>query len=220
MGDVHYMISETAKRVSVETHVLRYWEEELDLPIGRTEMGHRYYTEDDIQLFCCIKELKEQGMLLRELKGLIPDMIRAKQKAKASVLDNASKIVFSSKIPEQQAALAAEEFAQEVVQPEDQAAPASQSDDIQDRLGQVQILFGEVVQHVVADNNKVLQDAVCDMVTKSIVKEMDFLLQAKERQEEERYKRLDHLIRQQQTLRKESSRVSPTKRLKRLLGEA
>ena len=37
MGDVHYMISEAAKHVGVESHVLRYWEEELDLPIGRTE---------------------------------------------------------------------------------------------------------------------------------------------------------------------------------------
>ena len=36
MGDVHYMISEAAKHVGVESHVLRYWEEELDLPIGRT----------------------------------------------------------------------------------------------------------------------------------------------------------------------------------------
>ena len=39
MGDVHYMISEAAKHVGVESHVLRYWEEELDLPIGRNEMG-------------------------------------------------------------------------------------------------------------------------------------------------------------------------------------
>ena len=66
MGEVHYMISEAAKRVGVEAHVLRYWEEELDLPIGRTEMGHRYYTEDDIRLFHCSKDLKEPSMQLRE----------------------------------------------------------------------------------------------------------------------------------------------------------
>ena len=66
MGEVHYMISEAAKRVCVETHVLRYWEEELELSIGRTEMGHRYYTEENIQLFNCIKELKEQGILLKD----------------------------------------------------------------------------------------------------------------------------------------------------------
>ena len=59
MGEVRFMISEAAKQVHVESHVLRYWEEELELVIGRTEMGHRYYTEDDIQLFCCIKKLKD-----------------------------------------------------------------------------------------------------------------------------------------------------------------
>ena len=37
MGEVHYMISEAAKRVNVETHVLRYWEEELSLSIGRID---------------------------------------------------------------------------------------------------------------------------------------------------------------------------------------
>ena len=78
MGDVHYMISEAAKHVGVESHVLRYWEEELDLPIGRTEMGHRHYTEEDIQLFSCIKELKEQGLLLKEIKQLLPDMLSHK----------------------------------------------------------------------------------------------------------------------------------------------
>lgn len=80
MGEVHFMISEAAKRVNVETHVLRYWEEELELSIGRTEMGHRYYTEDDVQLFNCIKELKEQGMQLKELKEIIPDMMKVKEK--------------------------------------------------------------------------------------------------------------------------------------------
>lgn len=86
MGEVRYMISEAAKRVNVETHVLRYWEEELELPIGRTEMGHRYYTEENLQLFRCIKELKEQGMFLKNLKDLIPDMLRLKaRKAELTV---------------------------------------------------------------------------------------------------------------------------------------
>ena len=80
MGEVRYMISEAAKRVNMEAHVLRHWEEELELTIGRTEMGHRYYTEEDIRLFNCIKELKEQGMLLKELKEIIPDMQKTRAK--------------------------------------------------------------------------------------------------------------------------------------------
>ena len=31
MGEVRFMISEAAKQVHVESHVLRYWEEELSL---------------------------------------------------------------------------------------------------------------------------------------------------------------------------------------------
>ncbi len=48
---VRYMISDAAALAGVETHVLRYWEEELDLTIPRNEMGHRYYTRENIQEF-------------------------------------------------------------------------------------------------------------------------------------------------------------------------
>ena len=74
MGEVRFMISEAAKQVDVESHVLRYWEEELGLTIGRPEIGHRYYTNDAIQLFRCIKKLKDDGMLLSDLKPLIPEL--------------------------------------------------------------------------------------------------------------------------------------------------
>ena len=68
------MISDAAKMVDVESHVLRYWEDELELPIGRNEMGHRYYTEDNIRMFHHIKDLKEQGFQLKAIKVLIPEM--------------------------------------------------------------------------------------------------------------------------------------------------
>ena len=74
MGEVRYMISDAARLVDVEAHVLRYWEEELELPIGRNEMGHRYYTEENVQLFRRIRELKEQGVQLKAIKMLIPDL--------------------------------------------------------------------------------------------------------------------------------------------------
>ena len=53
-----YLISDAAKQVQVESHVLRYWEDELKLPIKRNEMGHRYYTEEDIVRFREIRNLK------------------------------------------------------------------------------------------------------------------------------------------------------------------
>ena len=41
MDEVHYLISDASRKVDVEVHVLRYWEEELELAIPRNEMGHR-----------------------------------------------------------------------------------------------------------------------------------------------------------------------------------
>ena len=38
-------ISDAARQVGVEAHVLRYWEDELGLAIPRNGQGHRYYRE-------------------------------------------------------------------------------------------------------------------------------------------------------------------------------
>lgn len=66
-----YYISEAARKVQVESHVLRYWEEELELPIMRNEMGHRYYTEQDIKQLQEIKQLKEQGLQLKAIRTIL-----------------------------------------------------------------------------------------------------------------------------------------------------
>ena len=47
MKENKYTISEAARLLSVENHVLRYWEEELELKIPRNELGHRYYREEE-----------------------------------------------------------------------------------------------------------------------------------------------------------------------------
>ena len=71
MENVRYMISDAANIVNVESHVLRYWEEELELAIPRNEMGHRYYTEENIAQFQKIKEWKEQGYQLKAIRMMI-----------------------------------------------------------------------------------------------------------------------------------------------------
>lgn len=80
-----YIISDAAKKVHVETHVLRYWEEELELSIARNDMGHRLYTEENIQLFLNIRTLKDQGFQLKAIKMLLPDL-QGKTEAELSAL--------------------------------------------------------------------------------------------------------------------------------------
>lgn len=71
MSDIRYTISEMAKLTDTEPHVLRYWEEELELFVPRNEMGHRYYTEKNLQNFKKIKELKRQGFQLRTIREIM-----------------------------------------------------------------------------------------------------------------------------------------------------
>lgn len=77
MAEVHYFISDASKQVDVESHVLRYWEDELALEIPRNDMGHRYYTEYHIRLFRQIKELKEKGYQLKAIKSALNKMAGA-----------------------------------------------------------------------------------------------------------------------------------------------
>lgn len=72
--DKHYTVQQTAEATGVKPYVLRYWEDELNLCIGRNELGHRYYTGYDIQLFLNIRELKNRGLKLSAIKELIPQI--------------------------------------------------------------------------------------------------------------------------------------------------
>lgn len=69
-----HTISDTARQLSVEPHVLRYWEDELDLQIHRNAKGHRFYVNSDLALLQNIKELKEKGFQLKAIKLLLPDI--------------------------------------------------------------------------------------------------------------------------------------------------
>ena len=71
MTQTMYSIKEAAKELGVETHALRYWEEELELSIGRNAQGRRIYTEENMQTFKRIKAWKEEGLRLKAIKQLI-----------------------------------------------------------------------------------------------------------------------------------------------------
>ena len=76
MDEVHYLISDASKKVDVEAHVLRYWEDELELEIPRNEMGHRYYTDLHIRMFKQVKNLKEKGYQLKAIKHALNQVLK------------------------------------------------------------------------------------------------------------------------------------------------
>lgn len=71
MSETRYIISDAAKMIDVEPHVLRYWEEELGMEIPRNEMGHRYYTDKEVKIFSAVRDLKEKGFQLKAIKMVL-----------------------------------------------------------------------------------------------------------------------------------------------------
>ena len=224
MGEVRFMISEAAKQVDVESHVLRYWEEELGLTIGRTEMGHRYYTNDDIQLFRCIKKLKDEGMLLRDLKPLIPELKATRLRLRtpegesgdAGGAQNASSA--SAAVQAGPASMDTSVSLQTAASMQTAAADPETAEVVipLEKLDQIRALFADVFREVLNENNTVLKKDISSTVTTDVMHEMDYLLQAKDRQQEEHFRKLDTLIRQQQANRKESAKANPIMRLRKI----
>lgn len=219
MQEVRYMISDTARKVDVEAHVLRYWEEELEIPIARNEMGHRYYTPDNINLLKKIKELKEQGFQLRAIKILLPQLLENKDCGIEQFFAMREELNYQVSAMGQE--IMAREHMQDksVGQAVDNSAKEGQlvagSSQIQrlhsQKIVQFQNIIKSAITEALEENNYALEEKVGDKV----IKHVDYMLRMNEERDDERFKKLDEAIRARQKIRKEiavSKEESPEKR--------
>lgn len=182
MDKQRYMISDAAALVNVESHVLRYWEEELDLTIPRNEMGHRYYTKENIEQFFKIKEWKEKGYQLKAIKILI---------------HNGGNEELLHQMPEfQENSTQTERKEGLMTQANDQVPVNKEVADNTRRMEQFQAMMTEIIRNAIEENNENLSKEVGEEVRTRILKEMNYLAREQEDAEEERYRKLDALIRQ------------------------
>lgn len=217
MQEMRYMISEASKKVDVEQHTLRYWEEELDLHIIRNEMGHRYYTEENIEIFKAVKVLKEKGYQLRAIKILLPELKKVKN------------------LDENELGRMKEEwdkkYVDELVKEEDRASvtvaeknlPKKEDGNMypkqEQKLSQFKTIMQGLFIEVLRDNNELMAETVSENVTDHVIKEMDYLLRIKEEREEERYKQFDRTLRELQSGRAEAA-AGLMKKRKRAFGKS
>ena len=196
MKKVRYMISDAANMMQVESHVLRYWEEELDLEVPRNEMGHRYYTEENIQQFRQIKKWKEEGYQLKVIKMMLhnenPDCeellhenMANSQTGQASAVQNEKSTAVSSsgQLPQ--------------VKTGGQALQTEAAKDMS-RLEQFQLMMNDIVRNAIAENNQALGLAVGEQVGEKVIKEMNYLMREQEDAQEDRFRKLDEAIRSRQ----------------------
>ena len=182
MSETRYMISDAARQVGVEAHVLRSWEEELDIKIGRTELGHRYYTDKTIFVMNKVRELREKGFQLKAIKVLIPEIQRKAEDTKEEK--------DSEKKDEKTPVNTETEKSAEEPQVVNQHTLISVSDNL-DNLEKFEDIVGNIVKRALQENNVELENRIAD----TVLKEMDVLMRIQEKKEEERYRNLDETIR-------------------------
>lgn len=206
MEKVRYMISDAANIVHVESHVLRYWEDELELNIPRNEMGHRYYTKENIAEFQRIKELKEQGYQLKAIRMIVHNGPIEGLTAEAPLPVGQAPLSAgaAAAIPQPVQPVAAQMAP--VTQPIQPVAPQqlpvkNTTESPQsilnntDKMAQFTELMTEIVGKALAANNEELGQSISEEVGKQVIKEMNYLMREREEAEEDRFRRLDAAIR-------------------------
>ena len=193
------LISEAAKQVEVETHVLRYWEEELQLPIKRNNMGHRYYTGEDA--------LKEEGLQLKAIRSILEkekkdNLPGMDKKAGAPENDSADAAQDGTSLSEEEAQeLSAEEKAMDYLigRRQKYIVSLSEKESREEKANRLQYLL----QHMIAESVKNANKELCTEIKESILKELDYQFRAREEREEEHWKKeeehfrkVDEMLRQ------------------------
>ena len=220
MSETRYMISDASKQVNVEAHVLRYWEEELQLEVPRNEMGHRYYTEEHIRMFKQIKELKENGYQLKAIKMLLPKLKHIGEEEFGLLA------VLSEEMNRRAMADEEETLQQHEIQDEEQERKEEPSNVIslnrssspitqEEKMEQFQLIMNDIVAQAIRANTETLGQNVgsyiSSQVSDKVLKELDYLMRLKEEAEETRFKQLDETIRQYQRDRSEAAAAQAPK---------
>ncbi len=221
MKERRYIISDASKLIEVESHVLRYWEEELGIDIPRNEMGHRYYTDYYIELFKRVKELKDGGFQLKAIKMLIPELTNMNTRENESI-EGLREELFNRLTDYGEAAVDDSgdntftgnggnvnnmERKSELMTTDNESQGNISERTNNGKLEQFQSIISEVVSNALKENTGMLGKEVSEIVSDNVIKEMDYLMHIREKQEEERFKKLDETIRSCQLHRKESAKI-------------
>ena len=161
MSEKEYSVSEAVRLIGVESHVLRYWEEELKVAIRRTGQGHRVYSEEDIEMFRKVKELKEKGIQLKAIRVLLEEETQESQET-----------VFSGQIRKIAGDLS------ECAEKDDSQANTERAEEEQfgllwqeekpENLKQFEKILKGMVEEVVVQQNEKLKQAIAAMIREEI----------------------------------------------------
>jgi len=205
--EVRYMISEAAKRVDVEAHVLRNWQKELALPISRNEMDQRYYKESDIELLKRVKYLKEQGFQLKAIKMILEN-------------NNEAEAFDSESAKQEEGKQAMEQIHEDKpLESNDGTSLITEEkveikEDANSKMEQFRAIMNHIIVSALKENNEALAEEVGINVTDGVIREMNYLMRIQEEREEERFKKFDAALRDYQKGRQLAAATTEHKKKK------
>lgn len=215
MKEERYLIKEAAALVGVESHVLRYWEEELKMDIHRNGMGHRYYTKKDIELLTKVRNLKDKGLQLKAIRNYL-DMRReqlAQEKGtepikEADTLDNDMQNVIrfadKTKMPQE-----VHNHLTEVKEEPTELVPVKQQIlSNEAKMEQFQQLMNRIVSNAIQENNDLIGKSAGKHAANAIADQISGMTKEQEERAEERYRKLDQTLREIQRARQEAAAAS------------
>lgn len=206
-----YSIRETSKLVGIESHVLRYWEEELGIKIERNELGHRLYRERDITLFKEVKRLKDGGIGLKAIRTMLMEIKENGENESSKEIGNSEVIkavqeaagtICGAQAENEEKTEERQEEGPErsyVVKREKEIEEVHRGQVVDFKLAQLQAILNRAVAAALTET---LTESVKAVVTETVVKQMDMLLREQEEREEERFRKLDERLRALQKSKK------------------
>ena len=207
MAETRYIISDAARMINVEPHVLRYWEEELAIEIPRNELGHRYYTEKEIHLFENICDLKEKGFQLKAIRLIITTLnedapFGKKENAEDNMTEDELAAVSPAASREQDDREHHKPENQEIKEKEDKPVPVEAKPykvlSAEDKMKHFKTIMDGIVTEALQRNNVQLENTMISQVTDVVIQELGKVEERQEGQSERYYKLLDEAIRGKQ----------------------
>ena len=219
MAETRYIISDAARMINVEPHVLRYWEEELAIEIPRNELGHRYYTDKEIHLFENIRDLKEKGFQLKAIRLIITTL---NEDAPFGKTGNAEEHVTEEDLEvtraEQSTAEQGQRDADNSIESDNKgtedatektktikadkpvviAKTAGEMVSASDKMKHFKYIMDGIVTEALEKNNEQLENAMALQVTDVVMQEIGKMEERQDKQSERYYRLLDEAIRGRQ----------------------
>lgn len=195
------MIKEAAKMLGVESHVLRYWEEELGLEIKRNSMGHRYYNQRDIKMFKEIMDLKDRGFALKDIKAGI-ETRKKEEMTDRTALVNKEEISIKNE----------KDTKMEIIKENDRGESSDEGKIVDFKMAQLQAVMNKLVANALRENKEIITSSIKSEITEDVMRQFDAVMREKEEKEEARFRKLDESLRQIQRANEEVAATRVKKR--------